>query len=29
MTANPIVAEIQGLYKVVALQPFRKTEGVS
>ena len=29
MTANSIIAEIQGLYKVVALQPFRKTEGVS
>ena len=29
MTTNPIVAEIPGLYKVVALQPFRKTEGVS
>jgi len=28
MTANPIVAEIPGLYKVVALQPFRKTAGV-
>ena len=29
MAANPIVAEIPGLYKVVALQPFRKTAGVS
>jgi hypothetical protein len=29
MTANPIVAEIPGLYKVVALQPFRKTAGVA
>jgi hypothetical protein len=29
MVANSIIAEIQGLYKVVALQPFRKTEGVS
>ncbi|KPK28349.1 MAG: hypothetical protein AMJ61_02640 [Desulfobacterales bacterium SG8_35_2] len=29
MVANNIIAEIQGLYKVVALQPFRKTEGVS
>ena len=29
MTTNSIVAEIPGLYKVVALQPFRKTEGVS
>jgi hypothetical protein len=29
MTTNAIVEEISGLYKVVALQPFRKTEGVS
>ena len=29
MAKNSIVAEIPGLYKVVALQPFRKTEGVS
>ena len=29
MNENAIVAEIHGLYKVVALQPFRKTEGVS
>jgi hypothetical protein len=29
MANNPIVAEIPCLYKVVALQPFRKTEGVS
>ena len=29
MATIPIVAEIPGLYKVVALQPFRKTEGVS
>jgi hypothetical protein len=29
MTTNAILAEIPGLYKVVALQPFRKTEGVS
>ncbi len=29
MATNPIVSEISGLYKVVALQPFRKTEGVS
>ena len=29
MATNSIVAEIPGLYKVVALQPFRKTEGVS
>ena len=29
MAANSIIAEIQGLYKVLALQPFRKTEGVS
>jgi hypothetical protein len=29
MAANAILAEIPGLYKVVALQPFRKTEGVS
>ena len=29
MTKNPIIAEISGFYKVVALQPFRKTAGVS
>ncbi|MBW1903308.1 MAG: hypothetical protein JRJ20_17025 [Deltaproteobacteria bacterium] len=29
MATSPIVAGIPGLYKVVALQPFRKTEGVS
>ena len=29
MTTTPIIAEIPNLYKVVALQPFRKTEGVS
>jgi hypothetical protein len=29
MTTSPIVAEIPDFYKVVALQPFRKTEGVS
>jgi hypothetical protein len=29
MAESPIVAEIPGFYKVVALQPFRKTEGVS
>jgi hypothetical protein len=29
MATNPIIAEIPGLYKVLALQPFRKTEGVS
>lgn len=29
MAANPIVAEIPGLYKIVALQPFRKTDAVS
>lgn len=29
MTKNTIVAEIPGLYRVIALQPFRKTEGVS
>ncbi|KPK00314.1 MAG: hypothetical protein AMJ60_01745 [Desulfobacterales bacterium SG8_35] len=29
MATYPIVAEIPGLYRVVALQPFRKTEGVS
>jgi len=29
MAKSPLVAEIPGLYKVVALQPFRKTEGVS
>ena len=29
MKNDPIIAEIPGLYKVVALQPFRKTAGVS
>ena len=29
MRKNAIVAEIPGFYRVVALQPFRKTEGVS
>jgi hypothetical protein len=29
MKNNPIIAEITGLYKILALQPFRKTEGVS
>lgn len=29
MAKNSIIAEIPGLYKVVALQPFRKTAGVS
>ncbi len=29
MATDPIVKEIPGLYKVVALQPFRKTAGVS
>ena len=29
MTKSAIVAEIPGFYKVLALQPFRKTEGVS
>jgi hypothetical protein len=29
MTKNAIVAEIPGFYKVIALKPFRKTEGVS
>jgi hypothetical protein len=29
MATKPIIAEIPGLYRVVALQPFRKTEGVS
>jgi len=29
MTKSAIVAEISGFYSVVALQPFRKTEGVS
>ena len=29
MAESPIVAEIPGFYKVVALHPFRKTEGVS
>ena len=29
MTNNAIIAEIPGFYKIIALQPFRKTEGVS
>jgi hypothetical protein len=29
MTTNAIVAKVPGFYKVIALQPFRKTEGVS
>jgi len=29
MESNPIIAEIPKLYKVIALQPFRKTVGVS
>jgi len=29
MKENAIIAEIPGFYKVIALQPFRKTEGVS
>ena len=29
MKNNSIIAEIPGLYKILALQPFRKTEGVS
>ena len=29
MTKNAIVAEIPDFYKVIALKPFRKTEGVS
>ena len=29
MTKNAIIAEVPGFYKVIALQPFRKTEGVS
>lgn len=29
MPTNPIVAKIPGLYKVVALEPFRHTPGVS
>jgi len=29
MATGPIIAEIPGFYKVVALQPFRKTVGVS
>jgi hypothetical protein len=29
MTKNAIIKEIPGFYKVIALQPFRKTEGVS
>ena len=29
MKNNPLIAEIPGLYKVMALLPFRKTKGVS
>ena len=29
MAENSLIAEIPGLYKVIALQPFRKTRGVS
>ena len=29
MTTNAIIAEAPGFYKVIALQPFRKTKGVS
>ena len=29
MRANPVIAEIPGLYRVIALHPFRKTPGVS
>ena len=29
MTKSAIIAEIPGFYKIIALQPFRKTEGVS
>lgn len=29
MMSQPIVAEIPGLYKVIALYPFRRTKGVS
>jgi len=29
MIQNALIAEIPGFYRVVALQPFRKTEGVS
>jgi hypothetical protein len=29
MTKSAIIAEIPGFYKILALQPFRKTEGVS
>ena len=29
MTKSSIVAEVPGFYKVLALQPFRKTQGVS
>ena len=29
MTKKNIIKEVPGLYKVIALQPFRKTEGVS
>ncbi len=29
MTENAIISEVPGLYKAIALQPFRRTEGVS
>ena len=29
MSTSAIIAEVPGFYKVIALQPFRKTEGVS
>ncbi len=29
MKADPVIAEVPGLYRVVALHPFRKTAGVS
>ena len=29
MTKNNIITEVPGFYKVIALQPFRKTKGVS
>ena len=29
MTKSTIIDEVQGFYKIIALQPFRKTEGVS
>jgi hypothetical protein len=29
MTKSAIIAEVPGFYKVIALQPFRKTKGVS